>query len=79
MLAVLAYNENRAAEMRGERRITGEYPSFSKAKGEMVTKVKKAPPSEEWKKAIVKTSFEMKREFGTGNPSNSEKNPTKLI
>jgi hypothetical protein len=56
-LAVLAYNENRMAEMSGDRRVSADQ-SFSEAKGEKVTKRKKGPASEEWKKFIVDKAIE---------------------
>uniref|UniRef100_A0A914EJU4 Uncharacterized protein n=1 Tax=Acrobeloides nanus TaxID=290746 RepID=A0A914EJU4_9BILA len=61
MLAVMAYNDNRMAEVRGDRNISVVYQSFSKAKGEKVVKYKKGPPSEEWKKDLVDKSVERKR------------------
>ena len=38
MLAALAFNENRLAEIKGDRRISEVYECFSKSKGEKVTK-----------------------------------------
>lgn len=68
MLAAIAYNENRMAEMRGERRISGVYPSFSKARGENVYKVRKTPVIQKWKMEIVDKTIERKQDFGKGNP-----------
>lgn len=72
MLAVLAYNANRTAEAAGERRISTVYQSFSKSKGEMVTKYKKSPANEEWKKEIVDSSVRRKQEHGPGIPADLE-------
>uniref|UniRef100_A0A914DRZ1 Uncharacterized protein n=1 Tax=Acrobeloides nanus TaxID=290746 RepID=A0A914DRZ1_9BILA len=68
MLAAMAYNENREAEIRGDKRVSVVYQSFSKAKGERVTKMKKSPSNENWKQEIVEKSIERKQAFGTGNP-----------
>ena len=68
MLAVMAYNENRDAEMRGDRRVSVVYQSFSKSKGERVIKTKKNPADKGWKREIVDKSIEKKREFGKGYP-----------
>ena len=46
MLAALAFNENRLAEIKGDRRISEVYECFSKSKGEEVTKIKKGPISD---------------------------------
>lgn len=42
MLASIDFNENREAEIRGDRRISQVYECFSKSKGGKTTKVKKA-------------------------------------
>uniref|UniRef100_A0A914CPB1 Uncharacterized protein n=1 Tax=Acrobeloides nanus TaxID=290746 RepID=A0A914CPB1_9BILA len=64
MLTALAFNENRLAEMRGDRRISEVYECFSKSKGEKVTKIKKGPIRDGWKKEIVEESLERKRRQG---------------
>uniref|UniRef100_A0A914DJP9 Uncharacterized protein n=1 Tax=Acrobeloides nanus TaxID=290746 RepID=A0A914DJP9_9BILA len=74
MLAVMVYNENRMAEVRGDRNISVVYESFSKTKGEKVVKYKKGPPSEGWKKDLVDKSVERKRQQGKGNPIEEDKN-----
>jgi hypothetical protein len=72
-LAVLAYDENRMAEMRGEKRVTVVYQSFSKSKGEKVTKKKKGQASEEWKRRIVDKAIERKQDQGAGDLQENEK------
>ena len=60
MLAALAFNENRLAEIKGDQRISEVYECFSKSKGEKVTKIKKGPVSDGWKKEIVEEYLEGK-------------------
>ena len=72
MLATMAYNEIRLEEMRGERRVSQIYQSYSKAKGEKVTKIKNIPANEDWKKDIVNKSIKRKQEHGPGNPQESK-------
>jgi hypothetical protein len=72
MLAVMAYNENIGTEMRGDRRVSVVYQSFSKSRGEKVTKIKKSPANEDWKKDIVHKSLERKQQIGMGNPVNQD-------
>jgi hypothetical protein len=68
MLAAMACDENRGAKMRGDRRVSVVYQSFSKSRGEKVTKMKKSPANEDWKKDIVDKSLERKQQIGMGNP-----------
>ena len=56
------------AEMRGDKRVSVVYQSFSKAKGERVTKFKKGPASEQWKKEIVRSAIDFKQQHGSGHP-----------
>uniref|UniRef100_A0A914CR42 Transposase n=1 Tax=Acrobeloides nanus TaxID=290746 RepID=A0A914CR42_9BILA len=53
MLAAMSWNENRLAEIRGERTVVQVYEFYSKAKGEKTVKYKKGPVSEKWKRKIV--------------------------
>uniref|UniRef100_A0A914EGQ3 Uncharacterized protein n=1 Tax=Acrobeloides nanus TaxID=290746 RepID=A0A914EGQ3_9BILA len=69
MLAAMAYNGNRMAEMLGDRRASVIYQCYSKAKGEKVTKIKKSPSSEEWKKSVAKKAVERNLETGQGAPA----------
>ena len=78
MLAAMSYNENRKAEMRGDRRVSVMYQCFSKAKGEKVVKAKKSPPSEEWKKDIVQNAIVWKQEHGPGNPQETDNEEEEL-
>jgi hypothetical protein len=68
MLAAMAYNENRGAEMRDDRRVSVVYQSFSKLRGEKGTKMKKSLANEDWKKDIVEKSLERKQQIGMGKP-----------
>lgn len=70
MLASLAFNRIRQAELCGERKISEVYEAFSKAKGEKITKIKKAPINEDWKRNIVAEVIERKRNQGTFDPTN---------
>lgn len=64
MLAALAFNENRLAEIRGERTVQRYYEYYSKAKGEKRIKCQKGPAAEQWKAQIVEKTIEFKREHG---------------
>lgn len=68
MLAALDFNATQMAEKNDERRISGVYEYFSKPKGGMVTRVKKFPVNESWKKKLVCDAIELKIEQGMGNP-----------
>jgi hypothetical protein len=61
MLAAMTFNENNKAEFHGERRVSEVYQCYSKAKGENVTKFKKGPVNETWKRSLVEETIEHKR------------------
>jgi len=65
MVMAITYNENRKAEMRGERGAVERYEFYSKARGGIRTKIKKGPVVDEWKKEIVERSIEL-RQMGPG-------------
>uniref|UniRef100_A0A914EEH8 Uncharacterized protein n=1 Tax=Acrobeloides nanus TaxID=290746 RepID=A0A914EEH8_9BILA len=72
MLAALSWNENRRAEILGDRDVVQVYECYSKSKGEKMVKYKKGPMNEKWKAKLVEDTIERKRIQGPGNPLNNE-------
>lgn len=68
MLAAIAFNVNREAELHGRRSITEAYQCISKRSGEKRWKYKKGPIEEKWKSEIVNQTFEKKRLQGAYDP-----------
>jgi hypothetical protein len=66
MLAALAFNENRLAEIRGERTVQRYFEYYSKANGEKRIKCQKGPVAEQWKAQIVEETIKFKREHEHG-------------
>lgn len=61
MLAVISYNENVRAELRGERYVVYEYRCYSRSKGEYTIKRKKQPAVCTWQPKIVDLAVEICR------------------
>jgi hypothetical protein len=57
-LAILHHNHAMEDEKRGVRRVIRTRKVYSKAKGDLVEKKKKSPPTIDWKLAIVRNSSE---------------------
>lgn len=72
MLAALAWNANKMAEIRGERTIKKVRESFSKAYGETRRKIWKGPKEENWKKEMVEESINRKRIEGPRSRRSSD-------
>jgi hypothetical protein len=68
MLGVLDWNTTQMAELEGVRKTVGNYQSYSKARGEARTIVRKATVEQPWKRELVERAIERKRQLGPGIP-----------
>lgn len=69
MLAALAFNENREAELQGKRTVKEVYQCYSKTTGEKKWKYKKGPTEERWKAELVNIAITKKQDFVPGEPT----------
>ena len=58
--------------MRGERPIIEMFPYFSRIKGAIAFKLKKATAPDPWRAELVESAIELKRLHGTGYPRNDD-------
>lgn len=72
MLAALAFNENRLAELVGKRTVQQVYECYSKVTGERRQKIKKGPSEEGWKAKIVNDTLDRQQDVGVGQPLTNE-------
>jgi hypothetical protein len=69
MLGVLDWNTSQRAELEGERGTIGLYRSYSKARGEERTIVRKAIVEQPWKRELLERAVERKQKCGYGTPN----------
>jgi hypothetical protein len=68
MLSTLDFNTTQLAELEGKRHIVRQYQSYSKARGENRTLIRKEVVEQPWKRELVENSVQRKRLIGPGFP-----------
>ena len=72
MLSTLDFNTTQLAELEGKRHIVKQYQSYSKARGELRTLIRKEVVEQPWKRELVENVILRKQLFGQGLPDLSD-------